>query len=50
MDTIGKLLTEQLGKSLLEMRNTPGENGLSPAQMVSGSETISLLPSIRSAI
>ena len=45
-----KIVKEQLDKGLLEMRNTHGENGLSPAQMVFGSEMRSMLPPIRSAI
>ena len=46
----GSLVTEKLDKGLLEMKNTPGENGLSTAQMVFGYEMRSLLPAIRSAI
>ena len=43
-------MIEELDKGLLEMRNTPNENGLSPAQMVFGQDLRSVLPSIRASL
>ena len=50
VDTHGSLVIEELDKGLLEMRNTPDENGLSAAQMVFGQELRSVLPSIRASL
>ena len=46
MDTVGRLDMEKFDKGLLELRNTPNENGASPAQLVFGQEIRSVLPSI----
>ena len=46
----GSLVIEELDKGLLEMRNTPNENGLSAAQMVFGQDLRSVLPSIRASL
>ena len=46
----GYLVTEELDKGVLEIRNTPGENGLSAAKMVFGHELRSVLPSIRASL
>ena len=46
----GYLVTEELDKGVLELRNTPGENGLSAAKMVFGHELRSVLPSIRASL
>ena len=48
----GKLVTGQNKsdkglRDVLEMKNTPGESGLSPAQMMFGSEMRSILPTNR---
>ena len=37
---------EKFDKGLFELRNTPNENGASPAQLVFGQEMRSVLPSI----
>ena len=50
VDTEGRLVIASLDKGLLELRNTPGSNGLSPAQMVFGQDLRSVLPSIRSSL
>ena len=46
VDSHGSLVIKELDKGLLELRNTPAENGLSAAQMVFGQELRSVLPSI----
>ena len=46
VDTEGRLDMEKFDKGLLELRNTPNENGASPAQLVFGQEMRSVLPSI----
>ena len=43
-------MIEEVDKELLEMRNTPNENGLSAAQMVFGQNLRSVLPSIRASL
>ena len=43
-------MIEELDKGLLEMRNTPNENGLSAAQLVFGQDLGSSLPSIRASL
>ena len=50
VETEGSLVIEELDKGLLEMRNTPNENGLSAAQMVFGQDLRSVLPSIRASL
>ncbi|EFX62873.1 hypothetical protein DAPPUDRAFT_269522 [Daphnia pulex] len=45
----GDLDTEEFKLGLLEFRNTPRENGLSPAQMVFGHQLCSIVPAHRSA-
>jgi hypothetical protein len=45
----GDLDTEEFKQGLLEFRNTPRENGLSPAQMVFGHQLRSIVPAHRSA-
>ena len=50
VETEGSLVIEKLDKGLLEMRNTPNENGLSAAQMVFGQDLRSVLPSIRASL
>ena len=43
----GDIDSEDFQKALLEYRNTPGENGLSPAQMLFGQQMRTLLPAHR---
>ena len=50
VDSHGSLVIEELDKGILELRNTPAENGLSAAQMVFGQELRSVLPSIRASL
>jgi hypothetical protein len=45
----GDLDTEKFKQGLLEFRNTPRKNGLSPAQMVFGHKLRSIVPAHRSA-
>ena len=45
----GDLDTEEFQQGLLEFRNTPRENGLSPAQMLFGHQLRSIIPAHRSA-
>jgi hypothetical protein len=45
----GDLDSEEFQQGLLEFRNTPRENGLSPAQMVFGHQLRSIVPAHRSA-
>ena len=46
VDTEGRLDLERLDKGLLELRNTPNETGISPAQMIFGQDMRAVLPSI----
>ena len=42
--TIGNIESEEFQKGLMEYRNTPRSGGLSPAQIVSGHPTRTLVP------
>ena len=46
VETEGSLVIEELDKGLLEMRNTPNENGLSAAQMVFRQDLRSVVPQL----
>ena len=50
VDTDGRLVADKLGKGLLRLRNTPGENGLYSGQMVFAQDLRSLQSSIRYSI
>ena len=50
VDTEGRLDRNKLDLGLLELRNTPNESGMSPAQIVFGQEMRSILPSITFAL
>jgi hypothetical protein len=46
----GDLTSEDFAQGMLEVRNTPRENGLSPVEMVFGHQLRSIVPAHRSSI